>query len=121
MSTMLMHRRKCGFFVFFFFSSRRRHTSLTCDWSSDVCSSDLWSDALTALLVTQADRQQKRPTSREIVPVQRRKAILSRCQKRIRKQRATMVGTSDARRKKRGKSDPRVRFLVKECATSLCD
>src|SRR5690242_21598844 len=23
------------------FSSRRRHTSLTCDWSSDVCSSDL--------------------------------------------------------------------------------
>src|SRR5690242_4909165 len=24
----------------FFFSSRRRHTSLTCDWSSDVCSSD---------------------------------------------------------------------------------
>src|SRR5438477_6229149 len=25
----------------FFFSSRRRHTRLTCDWSSDVCSSDL--------------------------------------------------------------------------------
>src|SRR6266480_5813507 len=24
-----------------FFSSRRRHTSVTCDWSSDVCSSDL--------------------------------------------------------------------------------
>src|SRR5690242_15921009 len=29
------------FYVFFFFSSRRRHTRLTCDWSSDVCSSDL--------------------------------------------------------------------------------
>src|SRR4051812_49774013 len=27
--------------VLFFFSSRRRHTRLTCDWSSDVCSSDL--------------------------------------------------------------------------------
>src|SRR5690242_5112811 len=27
--------------LFFFFSSRRRHTRLTCDWSSDVCSSDL--------------------------------------------------------------------------------
>src|SRR5580698_10784635 len=27
--------------VDFFFSSRRRHTRLTCDWSSDVCSSDL--------------------------------------------------------------------------------
>src|SRR5690242_6478055 len=26
-----------------FFSGRRRHTSLTCDWSSDVCSSDLLS------------------------------------------------------------------------------
>src|SRR5690242_11788529 len=25
---------------YFFFSSRRRHTRLTCDWSSDVCSSD---------------------------------------------------------------------------------
>src|SRR5688572_25676731 len=24
-----------------FFSSRRRHTSFDCDWSSDVCSSDL--------------------------------------------------------------------------------
>src|SRR4051812_49678427 len=30
-----------AFFLFFFFSSRRRHTILTCDWSSDVCSSDL--------------------------------------------------------------------------------
>src|SRR4051812_4957134 len=28
-------------YTFFFFSSRRRHTRLTCDWSSDVCSSDL--------------------------------------------------------------------------------
>src|SRR5688572_10579804 len=25
----------------FFFSSRRRHTIFDCDWSSDVCSSDL--------------------------------------------------------------------------------
>src|SRR2546427_4833498 len=25
----------------FFFSSRRRHTRFDCDWSSDVCSSDL--------------------------------------------------------------------------------
>src|SRR5438034_10601905 len=27
--------------MFFFFSSRRRHTRSLCDWSSDVCSSDL--------------------------------------------------------------------------------
>src|SRR5689334_21039127 len=29
------------YFYFFFFSSRRRHTRWNCDWSSDVCSSDL--------------------------------------------------------------------------------
>src|SRR5260370_23251933 len=29
------------FCCFFFFSSRRRHTRFKCDWSSDVCSSDL--------------------------------------------------------------------------------
>src|SRR4051812_7850385 len=33
--------RKLGLCYVFFFSSRRRHTRLTCDWSSDVCSSDL--------------------------------------------------------------------------------
>src|SRR5688572_17477863 len=32
------------FFFFFFFSSRRRHTRFDCDWSSDVCSSDLEND-----------------------------------------------------------------------------
>src|SRR5256886_3686480 len=29
------------FVYYFFFSSRRRHTRFDCDWSSDVCSSDL--------------------------------------------------------------------------------
>src|SRR5690606_41732431 len=29
-------------FFFFFFSSRRRHTRFSRDWSSDVCSSDLF-------------------------------------------------------------------------------
>src|SRR5256886_4413305 len=32
----MRRRRSC-----FFFSSRRRHTRFDCDWSSDVCSSDL--------------------------------------------------------------------------------
>src|SRR5260370_32231632 len=31
----------CLVVFFFFFSSRRRHTRFKCDWSSDVCSSDL--------------------------------------------------------------------------------
>src|SRR2546430_10561182 len=29
------------YYIVFFFSSRRRHTRFDCDWSSDVCSSDL--------------------------------------------------------------------------------
>src|SRR2546430_4990367 len=34
--------------VRFFFSSRRRHTRFDCDWSSDVCSSDLGLDGFHA-------------------------------------------------------------------------
>src|SRR2546430_9761043 len=33
----------CVISFVFFFSSRRRHTRFDCDWSSDVCSSDLYS------------------------------------------------------------------------------
>src|SRR6266478_7056789 len=36
-----MDRRSASFRDRFFFSSRRRHTRFDCDWSSDVCSSDL--------------------------------------------------------------------------------
>src|SRR6266853_4810673 len=36
---------------FFFFSSRRRHTRFDCDWSSDVCSSDLAASWLKASAV----------------------------------------------------------------------
>src|SRR5207249_7335263 len=32
----------CVFYFVFFFSSRRRHTRSKRDWSSDVCSSDLY-------------------------------------------------------------------------------
>src|SRR5256886_13471343 len=35
--------------VFFFFSSRRRHTRFDCDWSSDVCSSNLASSLVGRL------------------------------------------------------------------------
>src|SRR5438477_962155 len=38
LAELLVERRQAWYF---FFSSRRRHTRLTCDWSSDVCSSDL--------------------------------------------------------------------------------
>src|SRR2546430_14166046 len=38
-------QRSYFYLFFFFFSSRRRHTRFDCDWSSDVCSSDLFSKA----------------------------------------------------------------------------
>src|SRR6266567_7923976 len=39
---------------FFFFSSRRRHTRFDCDWSSDVCSSDLSHPAASLAAFAQA-------------------------------------------------------------------
>src|SRR2546430_4897954 len=41
---------ECWFCCFFFFSSRRRHTRFDCDWSSDVCSSDLGVGMCTPVL-----------------------------------------------------------------------
>src|SRR5438309_8314361 len=55
------------FYFFFFFSSRRRHTRWNCDWSSDVCSSDL---RFTDLMVDQ------RRTSFFMVLIPERMAIL---------------------------------------------
>src|SRR6266478_4794016 len=52
------------FFVFFF-SSRRRHTRFDCDWSSDVCSSDLISNVKGGL--DQADWMTKRDIIRALV------------------------------------------------------
>src|SRR5438034_2792131 len=40
----------------FFFSSRRRHTRSLCDWSSDVCSSDLAIDPAKIKLLTEPER-----------------------------------------------------------------
>src|SRR2546427_207166 len=37
----LLYSPRLLLFFFFFFSSRRRHTRFDCDWSSDVCSSDV--------------------------------------------------------------------------------
>src|SRR3990167_5960603 len=40
----------------FFFSSRRRHTRFDCDWSSDVCSSDLLDPGRMDRLEEEADK-----------------------------------------------------------------
>src|SRR2546430_5063401 len=46
----------CSVCFFFFFSSRRRHTRFDCDWSSDVCSSDL-ANTLTPAIAPLAIRR----------------------------------------------------------------
>src|SRR6266481_2693774 len=51
---------------FFFFSSRRRHTRWNCDWSSDVCSSDLDGDSPYMLLVADVATRLRR----EMTPVE---------------------------------------------------
>src|SRR5256886_10219918 len=51
----------------FFFSSRRRHTRFDCDWSSDVCSSDLEARDLETTLRRQplvAGRTERLPAKR---------------------------------------------------------
>jgi|SRR6266568_5742570 len=72
-----------------------------------------WSDAQVAL---QSHKQMVSKTSQlheKSYPSDHEEQDLPCCQKCARKQRATMVGTSHAREENGGKSDPRVRFLVK--------
>src|SRR5207237_2871142 len=42
----------------FFFSSRRRHTRFKCDWSSDVCSSDLLQESIVSCPLASSSRSQ---------------------------------------------------------------
>src|SRR6266568_8465277 len=51
--------------ICFFFSSRRRHTRWNCDWSSDVCSSDLY--PLPALGAAELAANPPRASSRTVV------------------------------------------------------
>src|SRR5437763_12564768 len=46
--------------LLFFFSSRRRHTRYIGDWSSDVCSSDLFDGASSAALFSRFYRERIR-------------------------------------------------------------
>src|SRR5260370_40061278 len=56
--------------LLFFFSSRRRHTRFKCDWSSDVCSSDLTAMVSnTASMMRSAPLTFSRPTTPLISPI----------------------------------------------------
>src|SRR5215813_12983908 len=55
-------------FFFFFFSSRRRHTRCGRDWSSDVCSSDLYPFGRKASCVLTA-RGMRLPLTGNVYPL----------------------------------------------------
>src|SRR2546430_5942109 len=63
------------FFFFFFFSSRRRHTRFDCDWSSDVCSSDL-------LRISSERQESFAATTDCALPGTRRRVLLRRSEER---------------------------------------
>src|SRR3546814_5326473 len=48
---MLLDSCFCVYDVFFFFKQKTAYEMRISDWSSDVCSSDLFADALASLLV----------------------------------------------------------------------
>src|SRR5256886_7477700 len=50
----------------FFFSSRRRHTRFDCDWSSDVCSSDLFVRTETVQHIALFDKCKNFTRAREV-------------------------------------------------------
>src|SRR2546430_12592009 len=58
---MMLDRVSVHYCCFFFFSSRRRHTRFDCDWSSDVCSSDL-----DIFAISPAEKEANAPVRREI-------------------------------------------------------
>src|SRR3712207_9407970 len=66
----------------FFFSSRRRHTRYWRDWSSDVCSSDLYerqprrSDAVAEQLEARLDAHRRLVAAEGVV--ERRQSVLDR-------------------------------------------
>src|SRR2546426_11392179 len=67
-----------GYFFVFFFSSRRRHTRLQGDWSSDVCSSDLFTCESLGSLVVQDMTALKRKRGDSDGDAARRGGVASR-------------------------------------------
>src|SRR2546430_3683880 len=87
-----------GVMFFFFFSSRRRHTRFDCDWSSDVCSSDLFSrcqKVATPIAITLAVPSINQVTLRIPLPPGEEFAVVTFDQDRVS---ATDVKRSEERR-----------------------
>src|SRR5438309_5257640 len=52
---------------YFFFSSRRRHTRWNCDWSSDVCSSDLLTPYDVLSIASMIEKEAVVPKERPLI------------------------------------------------------
>src|SRR6266568_6729789 len=59
----------------FFFSSRRRHTRWNCDWSSDVCSSDLRGAELGLAPLAQAKNREVLDAGRAAIALAREAGV----------------------------------------------
>src|SRR2546430_13740589 len=88
-----------------FFSSRRRHTRFDCDWSSDVCSSDLLDESILCChiqkeqegLISPASKAEACPPSsvrREEAPLDGEDRSEIMCQKEMEIGRASCRGKS---------------------------
>src|SRR5688572_33383454 len=86
----------------FFFSSRRRHTRFDCDWSSDVCSSDLAAGRADGGASSRRDVGSRRITSRRTGGDSRR--ISRRGVDRVRRSEERRVGKEG---RSRGSADQR--------------
>src|SRR5260370_25940220 len=53
----------------FFFSSRRRHTRFKCDWSSDVCSSDLSEEGIASWFYAPSAADVDEPHDEEVTRI----------------------------------------------------
>src|SRR2546430_7344787 len=65
-----------------FFSSRRRHTRFDCDWSSDVCSSDLFTESVRSFHVPATPGTIAWPPSLPSVPTSRATRVTSEAKER---------------------------------------
>src|SRR5215204_7257917 len=70
------------YFFFFFFSSRRRHTRSLCDWSSDVCSSDLDENFQELLIRSYAEAGDRDAANRQVSSRSEERRVGKECRSR---------------------------------------
>src|SRR5438132_12879754 len=96
-------------YLLFFFSSRRRHTRSLCDWSSDVCSSDLEDSS---------SRDSAAGRAEETCQTERQTCSLSESQRREGEE--EIHGSRRCRAQKEGQLDSKIAGKTGSCEKSSC-